>query len=547
MQPAGGPSRALVTGILNPILNGDAVGEKRLKLLEVPGRSAVCARWAAWVAAALMSQTAWADLDDRGAGVAATNKVATVASVKSGLLNDWLREKSSAMRAWDIGGEMRLRYQDFENATISASTMTAVPAGAKPLTTPINPNTDFIARGQVNSTDSLVLREKFHAAWTPISWFTVYGEMRNSTAEWDRRSPGPDENKAALQQAYILLGDPTLFPLLARIGRQELIYGDQRFIGNSDWGNPGRTFDAAKLQFTHEMFWVDAFVARVVVPYQGHFDEDNSYDTFSGIYASSQKLVSWQETQFYVLSRNAGAEAVSASAFDVPGTPSTARDIFTFGFRFKSLPGKLCGWDYSLESAGQLGTIYNATVKRRVDQQAFEVSLTAGYTWTNLWASPRLGVGYDVGSGDGNSTDGKCETFDNLFGSNHGIYGIMDLICERNAHIPRASASLKPLKNLMLAADYRFFWLYDTHDSFYPMSGSGRSSNGYGINPGYSSFVGSELGLSANYAVTSWLNLQAGYGHFFVGDYIKQSVGSVAANGGAVDADFVYIQTTLKF
>ena len=32
-----------------------------------------------------------------------------------------------------------------------------------------------------------------------------------------------------------------------------------------------------------------------------------------------------------------------------------------------------------------------------------------------------------------------------------------------------------------------------------------------------------------------------------VGDYIKQSVGSVPANGGAVDANFVYVQTVFNF
>ncbi|MCX6898849.1 MAG: alginate export family protein [Verrucomicrobia bacterium] len=476
--------------------------------------------------------------------------VATQAAADSkgaGLLNDWLRKESEAMNAWDFGGEFRLRYEDYDGAVRAASSMTSVPAGTKPLTTPVNPNTDFIARGQANSSDELLLRQKVHAGYSPFSWLTVYGEMRNSTAEWDRRSPGPDDNKAALQQAYILLGDPTRFPLLAKIGRQELIYGDQRFIGNSDWGNPGRTFDAIKLRFTNEVFWVDAFAARVVVPYQGHFDENNSYDTFSGIYASSQKLVSWQETQFFILSRNAGPEAVSASAFDVPGTPSTARDLFTFGFRFKSLPGRLGGWDYSLEAAGQLGTIYNSTSKKRLDHQAYGVFAAAGYTWTNLWASPRLGVGYDVGSGDADSTDGESGSFDNLFGTNHAIYGMMDLLCERNAHIPRMSASLTPLKNLKLSADYRVYYLYDTHDALYPMSGSGRNGNGYGIHPTYDSFVGTELDLVASYNFKAWWNVQAGYGHFFVGDYIKQSVGSVAANGGAVDANFVYVQTTFSF
>jgi Alginate export len=476
-------------------------------------------------------------------------EAASGASVSAGLLNDWVRQQDDAMKAWDFGGEFRLRYEDYENAARAAGTLTSVPTGTKPLTQPMNPNTDFVARGQVNTTDELLTRVKFHAGWSPTSWCTVYGELRNSTSDWDQRLPAPDEDTGALQQAYVLLGDASQFPLLLKVGRQEMMYGDERFIGRSDWSNPGRTFDAVKLRYTNEVFWVDAFVSRIVVPYQDHFDEDNSFDTLSGIYASSRTIVPWQETEIYVLSRNAGPQAVSASAYDVPGTPSTARDIFTFGFRVKSLPNKLNGWDYSLEAAGQAGTINNAIVNQRLNQQAYAVFSEGGYTWTNVWSSPRLGVGYDGGTGDSNSHDGKSETFDNLFGTRHPQYGVMDLFCERNMHIARLSASCRPLKNLTLMADYRAFWLWDTNDYLYPISGSGRNNaaTGYGIHPNYDSFVGTELDFIASYDVRSWWNMQAGYGHFFVGTYIKQSVGAVAATGGAVDANFVYVQTSFKF
>lgn len=527
------------------VFDSCGVRETRLKSSDLQERFVIKLPLAGLATVLLVAVPAVAD--SAGAGGATTNVVSAPAVASSSLLNDWLRKQSEEARVWDIGGEFRLRYENFEGAVRAASAITSVPAGPKPLTTPVNPNTDFIARGQVNSSDQLLLREKLHVGWSPISWCTVYAELRNSTSDWDRRSPVPDEDTLVLQQAYTSLGDPMQFPLVVKIGRQELIYGDQRFTGNSDWSNLGRIFDAAKLRFINDLFWVDAFVARVVVPYQDHFDENSSYDTFSGIYASSQKLVPWQETEFYVFSRNASAEAVSASAFDVPGTPSTARDIFTFGFRVKSLPSKLAGWDYSLEAAGQLGTIYNSTLKNRLDQHAYAIFAAGGYTWTNAWASPRLGVGYDGASGDSNPNDRKNQTFDNLFLTRHSFYGVMDLFCERNAHIPRVSASLQPLKNLTLSADYRAFWLADTADYLYPVSGSGRSSNGYGIHPTYDSFVGTELDFVANYTVRSWWNLQAGYGHFFVGGYIKQSVGSVAANGDAVDANFVYVQTTFNF
>ena len=316
-------------------------------------------------------------------------------------------------------------------------------------------------------------RERVHLGYTPVTWLTAFAEFQSATESWDQRSPSPDQDEADLRQASLSLGDPKIFPLTAKVGRQELLYGDQRFVGVSDWSNPGRTFDAVKLHYAGESFWVDAFSGHVVVPYAGHFDESNGHDWFSGIYASSDKLLPWQESQIYFLSRNADASAVSAEAMDVPGTPTTARDIYTFGFRFKSLPGQLGGWDYSLEAAGQLGSIYNSTLKTRLDQQAYAVFAGAGYTWKNVWAAPRLGVGFEGGSGDSNSKDGKSETFDNLFGSNHAFYGQMDLFCERNMNIPRISASATPLKNLTLTADYLWFWLADTHDSLYPVSGSG--------------------------------------------------------------------------
>ncbi len=65
--------------------------------------------------------------------------------------------------------------------------------------------------------------------------------------------------------------------------------------------------------------------------------------------------------------------------------------------------------------------------------------------------------------------------------------------------------------------------------------------------PGSSPFVGSEIDFLADYIMSSWLNFQLGYGHFFVGDYIRQSVGSLPTNAGAVDADLVYVQANFKF
>jgi hypothetical protein len=49
--------------------------------------------------------------------------------------------------------------------------------------------------------------------------------------------------------------------------------------------------------------------------------------------------------------------------------------------------------------------------------------------------------------------------------------------------------------------------------------------------------------LIATYAVSPQAVLEAGYGHFFVGDYVEQSL-SVP---GAVDANWLYLQLNFNF
>ena len=441
-------------------------------------------------------------------------------------LNGVLRERSPAFNAWDIGGDLRIRWESKD--------------GAGQL-----PNNDFIANGKVNSSDEWTDRLRIHLGYSPTPWLKVYVEGRSSLADGELRQPPLDSDRANLQQAYLRIGDPQQSPLVATVGRQELCYGDQHMIGISDWSNTLRVFDALKLHFENPNFWLDAFVGRVVVPYDDHFNVSNDYDTLYGLYGSSKTLIPWQETQLYLLFRNASDKAPDAIAPGVPGIPTTARDIGTFGTRWASLPDALDGWDYSLEAALQFGSVVQSNVRR--EQQSYAIFASGGYTFKDTWGSPRLGVGYDFGSGDSDPHDGRKQTFDNLFGTNHRYYGMMDLFCERNMHIPRLSASIKPTQQLSLSCDYLMFWLANTSDSLYPETGTGRSGNGYGIHPAFNCYVGSEIDLVATYKFNPACDLQLGYGHFFVGDYIKQSVDAVPANGGSCDANWFYTQMTFRF
>ncbi|MEO5916927.1 MAG: alginate export family protein [Luteolibacter sp.] len=434
------------------------------------------------------------------------------------LLDEWLHAKYPESQPWDIGAEIRGRYEDKEDAGVVA-------------------NTDFIS-GTAVSREATYLREKIHLGYKASPWVSAFVEGRDASANDDPSA----EDSLDLFQAYMIFGNAKEFPLTAQIGRQEMAYGDQRLIGKGDWSNTGRSFDAIKLRLENSFGWVDAFTSKVVLVDDGNFNVDNDYDYFSGIYASTKKLMPWQETQAYFLARNSRPQAPNAISTGVPGSPSTQRDIYTLGTLWKSDPEAFGGWDYSMELDYQFGSVYNKTQLDRLDQQSYGVFLDAGYTWKSSCGTPRLGVGYEHGSGDSNPNDGKVETFENLFGTQHRPYGLMDLVGARNMHIPKLEFTIKPVKGLTLGADYLFFILDDTNDLFYPESGSGRSGNGYGINPGNNSFVGSEIDLYANYGINKWANYQIGYGHFFTSDYIDQSVGSAAT-----DADWFYTQLILTF
>jgi hypothetical protein len=440
----------------------------------------------------------------------------TTTKPSAGIINDSLRKEFSAASAWDIGGQFRIRSE-------------AKDAGSFP-------NRDFV-RSLDHSNDYFLFRTKIHLGWTPAKWIAAFGEVRDAHDFSDTRAV-PENDRFDLYQAYIRLGNPEIFPLSLKVGRQELVYADQRYVGNSDWSNTGRSFDAVKLRFQNSAFSLDAFTGRPVRTQDGRFDNANHYDWFSGLYGSTQRIISWQEMGFYILSRNVGSHSASVGGCG-------PRDIYNVGTRWKSLPAKLGNWDYTFEAAGQFGSIQQSG--KRLEHRAYAINIAGGRTWKRAFGKPRLGVGYDFGSGDSNPADSRNETFELLFGTQHRFYGNMDLMGLRNMHIPRIEGSLTPARNVTVSAELLGFWLVDTKDFIYPESGSGRNQNGYGRKTGLSSHAGNEFDLLVDWRPIAWGQVRAGYGRFFIGNYISQSISSVSANGGAANANWLYMQVSMDF
>ncbi len=471
----------------------------------------------------------------------------------SGLVNGYLREQHSSFTNWDFGGSVRGRYEVKDGYGTAG-----VPGSV-----------DFRAHNVDVDNDYFLEKIRFRSGYSQ-EWWSALAEGESSLAQSDqrwayannppvpgtvaKRGDGPEADEIELHQAIIGVGNLKQFPLELKVGRMELSYGDERLIGAFGWNNIGRTFDGGKLRWQNDWFVADLFATRPVIPQNGVFDVPNDYDYFSGIYATTLKIPK-HSLDIYFLSRNASAQATAAVPSPQFPQPS-ARDIYTLGFRLKSKPLELGHWDYAVESAYQFGNFLDArpgatTPTKRLDQSAYMFVAQAGYTFADLWATPRLGLEYTFSSGDSDPFDDEHGTFDNLFPTNHKFYGYMDFLSLQNIQDIRGSLTLKPTKQLTVMLEGHGFWLADTHDSFYNVAGVARGGTastpgtGYGVNPSYGKFLGTEIDVIASYSITRYAQIEAGYGHFFSSDYIQQSLSAPAF--GSQDANFAYAQININF
>jgi hypothetical protein len=458
----------------------------------------------------------------------------TPPAASAGVFNDWLRDQNPLFNHFDLGAQFRVRYVN--------QTYFAVP-GAGPAAV------DFRANTPVSENDFVLFRTRFFAGYSPADWLTVFGEGQSSSSTGDQRNPNPQaDGPVDLYQAYVRLGHTKDVPLSLKVGRQELSYGDERLVGAFDWDNIGRVFDGVKLRYQDCFGWVDAFTSRVVIPKDNAFDQPNWYDVFSGVYGSTRSVVPKTELQLYFLADNVGAG--SSQVVTTAGKGNSPRDIYTIGTRFQTLPGELHAWDFNGEFAGQFGDFQypkgtpGVVNGQRLSQLAGAAHIEGGYTFGKIDWKPRLALGFDYATGDSNPNDKNHNTFVNLYPTNHKFYGAMDFFSWQNLIDPNFKATIAPVKGLSIALTYNAFWLATTSDFFYQANQAPRTTGGYGLHPQNGGFAGQEIDLVATYTPAQFLQLQAGFGHYFTGDYVNQTF---QRSGGAHDANWVYVQAQLTF
>lgn len=346
-------------------------------------------------------------------------------------------------------------------------------------------------------------RTRLNATGTVDENTTVFIQAQDSRvwgSEAGTTTTGNGAQGLDLSQGYVEMGNLFGAPLSVKLGRQAMAYGEHRLIGSLEWNNNARRFDAIKFTYKAEdVVNVDVFWAKVM-DIGGDIQDDSN---LMGAYAML-KVVPKNDIDVYLLDKEVGG-----------GT-----NIYTIGARVK---GDAINIDYNAEVAVQTGDHV-----KDIDKSANAYAVKVGYTVPPALGL-RVGVEYDAATGDKASTAKKNEAFDNLYPTNHYLYGFTDDINWTNIKAISATVSIKPMDNTKVAVEY---WKYSLAEE----NAAGEDD------------AGSEINIRANHEISKKVSTELAYVMRDAG----KKIGAASYGGyGAIPADksatFAYAMINVKF
>jgi len=315
-----------------------------------------------------------------------------------------------------------------------------------------------------------------------------------------------------------------------RLGRQTLVYGDQRLLGHLGWKDVARTFDGVKALYHQGAVKMDAFAVHPA---------DIISMTPTAAKPHGQSLVTWEDRRLigvyatYTILPKTGVDAYFINwRHNQYAAVGKGRNINTFGAR---LFGKWNGFDATGEYVRQQGTWKNG-----VSQQADALAVKAGHTF-GFWKT-RLGVEFDYSPGDDKANPVKHKNFVFPFHTNHMHYGEMDRFSWANMKDVRLSLKTSPISGMSLIANTHLFWLADARGDWLNVVGTGILFSG---NPAFTQTrAGTEVDVKLVYKAPflKGLKLVGLYGLFNPGAAVRERNGGAAnnANFGYIIANYVF-------
>ena len=364
------------------------------------------------------------------------------------------------------------------------------------------------ARFQSENDDAWVLsRLRLGATFLPSKKWRAVVQVQDAHVFFKDQQPArpPFQDVLDARLAFVEVGARSADGVRARIGRQEMAFGEQRLIGNADWLNTARTFDAARVTLTRPHVTIDGFGGYVVrvVPAQLNIPEPGTM--LFGLHAVIRDAAPHGTIEPYIFARRTPNQL----------TETTGRDALhsaTIGARWTATAPKSV--DIGVEVAGQVGSIGSDRVR------AWAGHWSAGVTKAQSPWKPRAFVEYNYASGDDNARDGRRQTFDQLYATGHDKYGLADQIGWRNVHDLRIGSDLKPSRRLLATVRYHSWWIASTADAVYDASGAVLTTAPAMV---ASRHIGQEVDAQAIFSLPR-LRVGAGYARIFPGALLEAAI-----------------------
>jgi len=350
------------------------------------------------------------------------------------------------------------------------------------------------------------------------------------------RSTTQNNNGLMLYEAWaeILLTDTSLKnkALSLKIGRQELIYDDQRLIGNSDWVLQGRRFDAGVLKFE-----TTSWSVHLAAAYNQN-QENNSGTVYNptppGNYpASTNGGEMYKSLEFIHVNKRLPAGAVSFLFFtdqfsrynldtinDQPTKTylSSTWTRATTGFYFNNNFNNV---SITASAYYQFGQSFSG--------QDLSTDLLSGFVLYHFNSRLNAGIGVDYTSG---GTHGSTSNvFDPLYGTPHKFWGLMDYYYVGS---PFGTGGL---------VDYYIKTKANLTDHSWATADIHQFSSAQQIKG--SKDFGQELDLVYNYSLTKEIILEGGYCHYWSTALLSSPTVKNVPNSNS-NSNWAYIQVDIR-
>jgi hypothetical protein len=360
---------------------------------------------------------------------------------------------------------------------------------------------------------------------------------------------GASGSDVSLYQAWVKMGNIFCRPeFSSKLGRQEIVLGNQFQFGNADWYN-GLTFDGGRWDWNSDSFSLTGLILRTATLTPGDTNQSPAYGPFAingdghdhdeiySLYFTLKTIKNHTLDLYWIyvnehigLTRNSGAGGPFPPSPLTGGVPAY---FHTFGARIGGNVDVACGLDWNLEAAYQTGHLSTGTPQVDVEGLAIEGEVGLTFNRDNklrAWVRGLFAEGPDE---DGTDT-GYISLFPNRHSNTANFrarYGAMDVFPMANVFALTGGVHFDPSKDWTIGANV--VWGQQDSDPVFT--------------PGSDEAFGFEIDVWAEYRYSEAMTFSAGVAMLFPDDQLDNAVADLSTPFDDDSQFLVWLQARLFF